>query len=61
MEKFLCVQCTKHYGEDTDLFIYGQYCTGFCSLLHYQNLKAEKKLVVSNRVVVKKKTESEAA
>jgi len=34
MDKPICVNCIEHFKDNEELFIYNQYCTGFCNLLH---------------------------
>lgn len=40
MDKFLCVNCVKHFKHE-EVFIRNQYCTGFCNLLHVMTVKAK--------------------
>lgn len=38
MDKFLCVNCVKHFKDNEEVFIRNQYCTGFCNLLHVKTV-----------------------
>lgn len=40
MDKFLCVNCVKHFKHE-EVFIRNQYCTGFCNLLHVMTVSAK--------------------
>lgn len=58
MDKFLCVNCVKHFKANEDVFIRNQYCTGFCMLLHVMTVKAN---AVPAKKDSKKKEDLEAA
>lgn len=60
MEKFLCVNCVKHFKNE-EVFIRNQYCTGFCNLLHVMTVQAKAAKVTKVEKKDLKKKDREAA